>query len=99
VSVEGVARRIYPEHDLWEAARPVVKDWISRELSPVVQTRRIVEKLISRLRTDDEEEVETKKTVELAALQIVAQQGRTFGLIALVVSVISLSVLVWMAVR
>jgi ubiquinone biosynthesis protein len=94
-----VARRIYPEHDLWEAARPVVKDWISRELSPVVQTRRIVEKLISRLRTDDEEEVETKKTVELAALQIVAQQGRTFGLIALVVSVISLSVLVWMAVR
>jgi ubiquinone biosynthesis protein len=99
VSVEGVARRIYPEHDLWEAARPVVKDWISRELSPVVQTRRIVEKLISRLRTDDEEEVETKKTVELAALQIVAQQGRTFGLIALVVSVISLGVLVWMAVR
>ncbi len=99
VSVEGVARRIYPEHDLWEAARPVVKDWISRELSPVVQTRRIVEKLISRLRTDDEEEVETKKTVEMAALQIVAQQGRTFGLIALVVSVISLGVLVWMAVR
>lgn len=99
VSVEGVARRIYPEHDLWEAARPVVKDWISRELSPVVQTRRIVEKLISRLRTDDEEEVETKKTVELAALQIVAQQGRTFGLIALVVSVISLGVLIWMAVR
>lgn len=99
VSVEGVARRIYPEHDLWEAARPVVKAWISRELSPVVQTRRIVEKLISRLRTDDEEEVETKKTVELAALQIVAQQGRTFGLIALVVSVISLGVLIWMAVR
>jgi ubiquinone biosynthesis protein len=99
VSVEGVARRIYPEHDLWEAARPVVKDWISRELSPVVQTRRIVEKLISRLRTDDEEEVETKKTIELTALQIVAQQGRTFGLIALVVSVISLGVLVWMAVR
>lgn len=99
VSVEGVARRIYPEHDLWEAARPVVKAWISRELSPVVQTRRIVEKLISRLRTDDEEEVQARDAVELAALQIVAQQGRTFGLIALVVSVISLGVLIWMAVR
>jgi len=99
VSVEGVARRIYPEHDLWEAARPVVKAWISRELSPVVQTRRIVEKLISRLRTDDEEEVQARDAVELAALQIVAQQGRTFGLIALVVSVISLGVLIWMVVR
>jgi len=29
----------------------------------------------------------------------VAQQGRTFGLIALAVSVISLGVLIWMAVR
>jgi len=99
VSVEGVARRIYPEHDLWEAARPVVKDWISRELSPIAQARQIAERLISRLRTDDEEEAGTQKTVELAALQIVAQQGRTFGLIALVVSVISLGVLIWMAVR
>jgi ubiquinone biosynthesis protein len=99
VSVEGVARRIYPEHDLWEAARPVVQAWISRELSPVAQARQIAERLISRLRTDDEEEVETRQTVELAALQLVAQQGRTFGLIALVVSVISLGVLIWMAVR
>jgi ubiquinone biosynthesis protein len=101
VSVEGVARRIYPEHDLWEAARPVVKDWISRELSPVVQTRRIVEKLISRLRTDDDEynAPANREAVELAALKVVAAQGRTFGLIALVVSVISLSVIIWMAVR
>ena len=99
VSVEGVARRIYPEHDLWEAARPVVQAWISRELSPVAQARQIAERLISRLRTDDEEEVETRQTVELAALQLVAQQGRTFGLIALVVSVISLGVLIWMAAR
>ncbi|MCR6658990.1 MAG: 2-polyprenylphenol 6-hydroxylase [Asticcacaulis sp.] len=99
VSVEGVARRIYPEHNLWEAARPVVQSWISRELSPIAQARQIAERLISRLRTDDEEEVSTRQTVELATLQLVAQQGRTFGLIALVVSVISLGVLIWMAVR
>ncbi|MDV6331537.1 2-polyprenylphenol 6-hydroxylase [Asticcacaulis sp. 201] len=99
VSVEGVARRIYPEHNLWEAARPVVKDWISRELSPVVEARRIFDKLVSRLRTDDEEEIKSRTSVEMAALQIVARQGRTFGLVALVVSVLSLAVLVWMAVR
>ncbi|SCW84422.1 2-polyprenylphenol 6-hydroxylase [Asticcacaulis taihuensis] len=99
VSVEGVARRIYPEHDLWEAARPVVQSWISRELSPVAQARQIAERLISRLRSEEEEGADTRQTVELAALQLVAQQGRTFGLIALAVSVISLGVLIWMAVR
>lgn len=34
VQVEGVARSIDPEHDIWSAARPIVKDWISREFSP-----------------------------------------------------------------
>jgi ubiquinone biosynthesis protein len=33
VTVEGVARRIDPEHDIWAAARPVVQRWIARELS------------------------------------------------------------------
>jgi ubiquinone biosynthesis protein len=77
----------------------VVQSWISRELSPVAQARQIAERLISRLRSEEEEGAETRQTVELAALQLVAQQGRTFGLIALVVSVISLGVLIWMAVR
>jgi len=39
-SVEGVARRIDPDHDIWEAARPVVERWIARELSPAAQGRR-----------------------------------------------------------
>lgn len=39
VSVEGVARRLNPDHDLWEAARPVVEAWISRELGPRAQVR------------------------------------------------------------
>ena len=100
VSVEGVARRIFPEHDLWEAARPVVKAWISRELSPVVQARQLLEKLISKLRTDDDEtSAVAAQVVEMEALKMVAGQGRMFGLIALVVSVISLGVLVWMALR
>ena len=39
VSVEGVARRLNPDHDLWEAARPVVEAWIARELGPKAQMR------------------------------------------------------------
>ncbi len=39
MTVEGVARRIDPEHDIWAAAEPVVKRWIARELSPVTRIR------------------------------------------------------------
>ncbi|HWE99477.1 MAG TPA: 2-polyprenylphenol 6-hydroxylase [Caulobacteraceae bacterium] len=34
VTVEGVGRRIDPELDIWAAAEPVVRRWITRELSP-----------------------------------------------------------------
>ena len=34
VTVEGVARRIDPDHDIWRAAEPVVRRWIAREMSP-----------------------------------------------------------------
>lgn len=34
VQVEGVARSIDPGHDIWAAAEPVVKDWISQNLGP-----------------------------------------------------------------
>ncbi len=99
VSVEGVARRLYPEHNLWEAARPVVKDWISRELSPVAEAKRLFEKLLTRLRTDDDETATTQKTNDFKALKELAQQGHTFGLIALLVSALSLAVIIWMALR
>jgi ubiquinone biosynthesis protein len=34
VTVEGVARRIDPQNDIWAAAAPVVERWIARELAP-----------------------------------------------------------------
>ena len=34
VQVEGVARAIDPDHDIWAAAEPVVKDWITQNLGP-----------------------------------------------------------------
>jgi ubiquinone biosynthesis protein len=39
VSVEGVARRLNPDHDLWSAAQPVVERWITRELGPRARVR------------------------------------------------------------
>jgi ubiquinone biosynthesis protein len=39
VTVEGVARRIDPRHDIWAAAEPVVGRWIARELSPAAKAR------------------------------------------------------------
>ncbi len=43
-SVEGVARRIDPDHDIWAAARPIVERWIARELSPAAQAKRLAER-------------------------------------------------------
>jgi len=37
--VEGVARRIDPNHDIWVAAEPVVRTWVTRELSPAATVR------------------------------------------------------------
>jgi ubiquinone biosynthesis protein len=47
VTVEGVARRIDPEHDIWAAADPVVRRWITRELSPPERIRRLAEEGLS----------------------------------------------------
>ena len=38
-TVEGVARRIDPGLDIWGAAEPVVRRWITRELSPIARVR------------------------------------------------------------
>ncbi|MGC6499587.1 MAG: AarF/UbiB family protein [Henriciella sp.] len=35
VQVEGVARAIDPNHDIWAAAEPIVKDWITANLGPL----------------------------------------------------------------
>lgn len=41
MTVEGVARRIDPDHDIWAASDPVVRRWIARELSPATRLRRL----------------------------------------------------------
>ena len=34
VVVEGVARHFDPDHNIWESAEPVVKEWITRQATP-----------------------------------------------------------------
>jgi len=46
VTVEGVARRIDPDNDLWAAAQPVVERWMQRELSPLNKLRDNLEELM-----------------------------------------------------
>jgi ubiquinone biosynthesis protein len=41
MTVEGVGRRICPDHDIWSAAEPVVRRWMARELSPATRIRRL----------------------------------------------------------
>jgi ubiquinone biosynthesis protein len=50
VTVEGVARRIDPAHDIWAAADPVVRRWITRELSPAAKVRDFADEAVRALK-------------------------------------------------
>jgi ubiquinone biosynthesis protein len=45
-----VARRICPDHDIWAAADPVVRRWMTRELSPAARVKRFAEEAHQALR-------------------------------------------------
>ncbi|HEX3887524.1 MAG TPA: 2-polyprenylphenol 6-hydroxylase [Phenylobacterium sp.] len=48
--VEGVARRIQPDHDIWTAADPVVRRWMTRELSPAARIKRFADEAATAMR-------------------------------------------------
>ncbi|MGQ0742003.1 MAG: 2-polyprenylphenol 6-hydroxylase [Alphaproteobacteria bacterium] len=43
VVVEGVARALYPDMDVWDAARPVVENWMVNNLGPEARLREAAE--------------------------------------------------------
>jgi ubiquinone biosynthesis protein len=52
MTAEGVARSIWPDLDIWTAADPVVRRWMTRELSPAARLTRLGEqagRILSRL--------------------------------------------------
>jgi ubiquinone biosynthesis protein len=46
VQMEAVARTLDPEHDLWEASRPIVERWAKRELGPEGISRRLTDEAL-----------------------------------------------------
>jgi ubiquinone biosynthesis protein len=69
VTVEGVARRIDPGHDIWSAAEPVVARWIARELSPTAQLAEAAKDArsalaaLARLAAPDRERIQIRREV------------------------------------
>src|ERR1700753_2980049 len=49
VTVEGVARKIDPGHNLWASPEPVVRRWIMRELSPAAKVKELANDAVKAL--------------------------------------------------
>jgi ubiquinone biosynthesis protein len=47
VVVEGVARQLDPEHSIWDAARPVVEQWMIDAIGPQARIREAAEGMSS----------------------------------------------------
>ncbi|MEZ5972297.1 MAG: 2-polyprenylphenol 6-hydroxylase [Hyphomonadaceae bacterium] len=45
VQVEGVARGLDPQHDMWAAARPIVERWVQRELGAEAVAKRGIDEV------------------------------------------------------
>ncbi len=45
VQVEGVARGLDPQHDMWTASRPIVERWIQRELGAEAVAKRGIDEI------------------------------------------------------
>ncbi len=43
VSVEGLARKLNPETNIWEVSKPILEDWIKNEKGPESKIRRTIE--------------------------------------------------------
>ena len=50
MTVEGVARRICPDHDIWSAADPVVRRWMLRELGPAARVKSFADEALEAMR-------------------------------------------------
>ena len=77
MTVEGVARRIDPDHDIWAASEPVVRRWIARELSPATRLRRFADEATVAVRNL----ARLAETAAPAPVQIVESRPRTSPLL------------------
>ncbi len=75
VQVEGVARALDPQHDMWAASRPIVERWVQRELGAEAVAKRAIDEAalgIAALRRLPQ----TLAAVEAAARKVGAEAPR-----------------------
>ncbi len=76
VVVEGVAREIDPDLDIWAAARPVVETWMMRELGPEARIQEAAETAVSLARVAMRApDVLTKMEAAAGRLSALSQDG------------------------
>ncbi len=91
VTVEGVARRLWPDHDLWAAADPVVRRWIARELSPVARAKEFADEGLRALRAIARlAEADSERTV-------IIEPERTPGLVWFAAGAVTAAAAYWLA--
>ena len=78
VTVEGVARRIDPDHDIWRAAEPVVRRWITRELSPTARVTALAADARSGLAALARHAVQTPAPVSASPIIIERRMGMSW---------------------
>jgi len=94
VAVEGVARRIDPEHDIWAAARPVVERWMARELSPVRRVHDLGERVLRVA-----ESLARKAETSLPATVVVQRRASRIAYAALALAIAALAATVELLIR
>lgn len=65
-NVEGLGRRLYPELDLWTTAKPVLEDWMRKQIGPKA--------IAKRLRTHAHEYMDIMPKMPVLAYRVMQQQ-------------------------
>ena len=88
VTVEGVARRIDPDNDIWAAARPVVERWVARELSPAARARDLLQRGLAVLEA-------LERRVETPTVAVVREPRRSWGAFTAGAALAALAAVIW----
>lgn len=65
-NVEGLGRRLYPDLDLWTTAKPVLEDWMKKQIGPKAA--------LKRLRTQAHEYMDILPKMPVLAYRLMQQQ-------------------------
>ena len=64
---EGVGRRLHPETNMWELARPLIEEWMAEQMGPQARVRETVETLSDALARLPKALGDLERTVDVLA--------------------------------